>query len=29
MAQMKGLWRNPFTRVFVLATLLTMTLGFV
>src|SRR6266566_3521075 len=29
MAQMKGLWRNHFTRVFVLATLLTMTLGFV
>ena len=29
MAQMIGLWRNHFTRVFVLATLLTMTLGFV
>src|SRR5256884_2983499 len=29
MAQMKGLWRNHFTRVFILATLLTMTLGFV
>src|SRR6266704_4624806 len=29
MAQMKGLWRNHFTRVFVLATLLAMTLGFV
>jgi hypothetical protein len=29
MAQMKGLWQNHFTRVFVLATLLTMTLGFV
>jgi hypothetical protein len=29
MAQMKGLWRNHVTRVFVLATLLTMTLGFV
>ena len=29
MAQMKKLWRNHFTRVFVLATLLTMTLGFV
>jgi len=29
MAQMKGLWRNHLTRVFVLATLLTMTLGFV
>src|SRR6266568_2808457 len=26
---MKGLWRNHFTRVFILATLLTMTLGFV
>ena len=29
MAHMKGLWQNHFTRVFVLATLLTMTLGFV
>ena len=29
MAQMKGLWRNHFTRVCVLATLLSMTLGFV
>src|SRR5207244_9943187 len=29
MAQMKGIWRNHFTRVFVLAALLTMTLGFV
>src|SRR6266480_784829 len=29
MAQMKGLWRYHVTRVFVLATLLTMTLGFV
>ena len=29
MAQMKGLWRNPFARVCVLATLLSMTLGFV
>src|SRR2546430_6316428 len=29
MAQMKGIWRNHFTRVFVLATLLTMTLGLV
>src|SRR6184192_3661100 len=29
MDQMKGLWRYQFTRVFVLATLLTMTLGFV
>jgi hypothetical protein len=29
MAQMKGLWQYHFTRVFVLATLLTMTLGFV
>src|SRR5215467_7292132 len=29
MAQMKGLWRFHFTRVLVLATLLTMTLGFV
>jgi hypothetical protein len=29
MAQMKRLWRFHFTRVFVLATLLTMTLGFV
>jgi hypothetical protein len=29
MAQMKRLWRNHFTRVFVLATLLTMLLGFV
>ena len=29
MAQMIGLWQNHFTRVFVLATLLTMTLGFV
>src|SRR6266496_4054868 len=28
MAQMKGFWRNHFTRVFVLATLLTMLLGF-
>ncbi|HEY6285674.1 MAG TPA: hypothetical protein VIX20_08435 [Ktedonobacteraceae bacterium] len=29
MSQIRGLWRNHFTRVFVLATLLTMTLGFV
>src|SRR6266851_6850013 len=29
MAQMKRLWRNHFTRVFVMATLLTMSLGFV
>jgi hypothetical protein len=29
MLQMKGFWRNHFTRVFILATLLTMTLGFV
>src|SRR5216683_2144104 len=29
MAQMKRLWRNHFTRVFVMATLLTMLLGFV
>ena len=29
MAQMKKLWRNHFTRVFVMATLLTMLLGFV
>jgi hypothetical protein len=29
MAQMKGLWQNHFTRVFVLVTLLSMTLGFV
>src|SRR5690349_3661846 len=29
MAQMKGLWRNHFTRIFVLASLLSMTLGFV
>src|SRR6516225_12396066 len=29
MAQMKRLWRFHFTRVFVMATLLTMTLGFV
>jgi len=28
MDQMKGLWRNHFTRVFVMATLLTMLLGF-
>src|SRR6266496_3423996 len=28
MAQMKGFWRKHFTRVFVLATLLTMLLGF-
>lgn len=29
MAQMKGLWRNHFTHVFIMATLLSMTLGFV
>src|SRR6266853_2185239 len=29
MAQMKKLWQNHFTRVFVMATLLTMLLGFV
>src|SRR2546429_1552559 len=29
MAQMKGLWQNHFTRVFVLVSLLSMTLGFV
>src|SRR6266480_4050559 len=29
MAQMKGLWQNHFTRLFVLVTLLSMTLGFV
>jgi hypothetical protein len=29
MAEMKRLWRNHFTRVFVMATLLTMLLGFV
>jgi hypothetical protein len=29
MHQMKGLWRNHFTRIFILASLLSMTLGFV
>src|SRR5947209_10116222 len=29
MSQMKGLWQNHFTRVFVLVSLLSMTLGFV
>jgi hypothetical protein len=29
MSQMKELWQNHFTRVFVLVTLLSMTLGFV